>query len=409
MTASDLERAAPGSISGWPAAVPDGDQLAFPVVFMRGGTSRGAFVRAEHLPSEAALRDRVILALYGSPDPRQIDGIGGANPLTSKLAIVTRSERDDADVDYLFAQVAVDAEVVDFGGNCGNMLAGVGPYAIDEGLVDAVDPLTRVRIHNVNTGRVILAEVPVAARRALTAGATRIAGVPRPGACIVLDFAGSSGVLGRGLLPTGAAREELMLSGGERVQASIVDAANPTVFVAIEALGVSPVELLGSAPPEAAIERLRRVRDAAAVALGLASSLARARDETPGIPKAYAVGPPTDYIARHGEVVGAAQISLMARGLAFGAPHNAYATTVAICTAAAARIPGTVVWDQSRERDSDEVRIGHPSGILPVQVAVDLPPGRPPILRRAGIERTARRLLSGLAAVPREVLEESAA
>jgi 2-methylaconitate cis-trans-isomerase PrpF len=374
---------------------------------MRGGTSRGAFVHAEHLPSDPELRDRVVLALYGSPDVRQIDGIGGADPLTSKLAIVSPSEREDADVDYLFAQVGIDAPVVDFGGNCGNMLAGVGPFAVDEGLVPAVEPVTRVRIHNVNTGRVIAAEVPVGEARALTSGATSIAGVPRPGARILLDFAAAAGTLGRGILPTGELRQELELPDGERVEVTIADAANPTVFVAAAAIGLSAEELLGAPPPEAGIERLRTVRDAAAAAVGLAASAASAREESPGIPKAYALAPPADYVATDGARVVAADVSLVGRGLAFGAPHNAYATTVAICTAAAARIPGTVVWDQVPEHDRGvaQVRIGHPGGVLPVEVSVDASVPGTPVLERAGIDRTARRLLAGLAAVPRSVLD----
>jgi 2-methylaconitate cis-trans-isomerase PrpF len=395
-------------VPGWPAAVADGDQLMFPVVFMRGGTSRGAFVHSDALPSDPALRDRVVLALYGSPDVRQVDGIGGADPLTSKLAIVSRSDRDDADVDYLFAQVGVDAPVVDFGGNCGNMLAGVGPFAVDEGLVAAVEPVTRVLIHNVNTGRIIAAEVPVADGRAQTVGTTHIAGVPRPGARIVLDFAAAAGTLGRGLLPTGRRREELELADGTRIEATIADAANPTAFVAAADIGMTAEELLAAFPPEPAIERLRQVRDAAAAALGLARSAGSAREESPGIPKAYALAPPADYVATDGRPIVASDVSMVGRGLTFGVPHGAYASTVSICTAAAARIPGTVVWDQQpdSERDTAQVRIGHPGGVMPVEVSVDTSDPAAPVLRRAGIDRTARRLMTGLAAVPRSVLDE---
>ena len=374
---------------------------------MRGGTSRGAFVRAADLPSDPRLRDRVVLALYGSPDRRQIDGIGGADPLTSKLAIVSPSEREDADVDYLFAQVGIDAPVVDFGGNCGNMLAGVGPFAIDEGLIPVREPSMLVRIHNVNTGQVIGAEITVQDGRARSAGDTHIAGVPRAGARILLDFARSAGVLGRGLLPTGRPSELLELAPGDAVRVSLVDAANPSVFVAARDIDATQVELLSPFPPDHLVERLRRIRDAAAARLGLAGAAETAAVESPGIPKVYAVAPPFDYTTSGGRRMAAGDLSLVGRGLAFGVPHAAYATTAAICTAAAARIPGTVVWEQVPEdrRARAAVAIGHPGGVLPVEVSVRADPGVAPVLERAGIERTARRLLAGLAAVPMSVLD----
>jgi 2-methylaconitate cis-trans-isomerase PrpF len=378
------ERRATGLAAAWPAAVEVGDQLAFPAVLMRGGTSRGAFLRAEDLPVEQDARDRVILAVYGSPDPRQIDGIGGANPLTSKVAIVSRSARADADVDYLFGQVSIDAALVDYGGNCGNMLAGVGPFAVDEGLVAAEEPVARVRIFNVNTDRLVVAEVPVSGGRARAAGETAIAGVPGTGAAIRLDFAETAGTLGRGLLPTGEARE-LLEADGTTFEVSIVDAANPTVFVAAAAVGLGGTAVPGELGGRA-LARMRAIREAAGRRLGL---------DSPGIPKVYAVDTPGDR----------ADVDLVGRGLAFGAPHAAYATTVAVCTAAASRIPGTVVSDQvpDARRGAPELRIGHPSGVLSVQVAVDVSGGEP-MLRRAAVERTARRIASGLAYVPRSVL-----
>jgi 2-methylaconitate cis-trans-isomerase PrpF len=360
----------------WPAAGEEGDQLSFPAVIMRGGTSRGAFLLADDLPADPGLRDRVILAAYGSPDVRQIDGIGGATPVTSKVAIVSRSPDPGVDVDYLFGQVSIDTPIVDYGGNCGNLLAAVGPFAVDQRLVRATEPVTRVAIHNVNTRRLVVAEVPVVGSRARTSGELAIAGVPGTGAPILLDFAAAAGTLGRGLLPTGRPREHL-----DGLDVSIVDAGNPTVFVAGTALGDYDdldAERIG---------RLRRLREAAGRRLGLASE---------GIPKVYAVWPPG---AR-------ADADVLGRGLSFGSPHPAYAATVAVCTAVASRLPDTVVAGQLRSgaADSPELRIGHPSGVLAVEVELARTAGGTPTVRRAALARTARRLVAGLAYVPRSVL-----
>ena len=366
------ERSGSDFVASWPAAIERGDQLALPIVIMRAGTSRGAFFHAGDLPLDPAARDRVILAVYGSPDVRQIDGIGGADPLTSK--------------------VAIDRPLVDYGGNCGNMLAGIGPFAVDEGIVEAVEPTTRVRIHNVNTGRIIVAEVPVSDVRARTSGDAVTAGVPGTGAAIVLDFGATAGTLGRGLLPTGREREVL-----DGVEVTIADAANPTVFVAAREIGLERDSLLDTLE-EGTVQRLRELRAHAAERLGLAPSAARADDESPGIPKVYALAPAGADDRCH----------LVGRGLTFGRPHAAYASTVAICTAVSSRVPGTVVWDQlaPAARDLPELRIGHPAGVLTVQVEVE--EARDGwLVRRAAIERTARRLVSGLAYVPRAVLDEN--
>jgi 2-methylaconitate cis-trans-isomerase PrpF len=381
----------------WAAAVAEGDQLAVRCVLMRGGTSRGAFLLAEDLPDDPALRDRVLLAIYGSPDPRQIDGIGGADPLTSKVAIVSRSSRPDADVDYLFGQVRIDEPVVDYRGNCGNMLAGVGPFAIDEGLVTPLEPVTSVRIHNVNSDRLIIAEVPVATGRARATGGARIAGVPGTGAGILLDFSATGGTLGRGLLPTGSAREKLALGGGDSCLVSIVDAGAPSVFVAARDLGLEGEQFVARPLDAATVERLANIRAAAAERLGLVADRTRAASESPAIPKVYAVHEPVDFVDSLGRAVLAAETTLVGRGLSMGRPHGAYATTVAVATATATRIPGTVVAEQAAVRGADErdVLIAHPGGVTRVEIDVDLSAGEPR-LRRAGIERTARRIMAGL-------------
>ena len=382
---------------GWQAAVAEGDQRAVRCVLMRGGTSRGAFLLAEDLPTEPTLRDRVILAIYGSPDPRQIDGIGGADPLTSKVAIVSRSDHLGADVDYLFGQVRIEDPVVDYRGNCGNMLAAVGPFAIDEGLVAADEPITRVRIFNVNTGRLVVAEVPVWGGRARVSGDATIAGVPGSGAGIALDFSATGATLGRGLLPTGLPREQLELDGGDVVTVSIVDAGAPAVFVAARELGLAGEAFVARPLEPAAITRLTSIRAVAAEHLGLVSDRALAAAETPAVPKVYAVQEAVDYVDSLGRSVRAADTTLAGRGLSMGRPHGAYATTVAVATATAARLPGTLVAEHAAASAGEEpdVRIAHPGGVMRVEVDVDVS-GEEPTLRRAAIERTARRIMAGL-------------
>lgn len=379
----------------WPAARITGDQLAVRCVLMRGGTSRGAFLRAGDLPTDPAARDRVILAMYGSPDSRQIDGIGGADPLTSKVAVVGPPTLPGADVDYLFGQVRVTEPVVDYRGNCGNMLAAIGPFAVDEGLVAATDPITRVRIHQVNTRTLVVAEVPTRGERALTEGSSEVPGVPGTGAGIKLDFAGTAGTFGRGLLPTGRTQEQLC---GLRI--SLVDAGNPTVFVRAADLGLGVADLVGASYARSLLERLESIRGAAAECLGLVSDAGRAAGESPTVPKIYLVHPPSDYTTRSGERVRADEVDLVSRGLSMQRPHAAYAATVAIAAAAAAWIPGTVVAEALRTRASPIVRIGHPSGVLALEVNVDLALSGAPRLTRAVVERTARRLMSGEIYVP---------
>lgn len=372
---------------------------------MRGGTSRGAFLRGEDLPRDPELRDRVILAIYGSPDPRQIDGLGGATPLTSKVAVVSRSERPDADVDYLFGQVRIDEPIIDYTGNCGNMLAAVGPFAVDEGFVSPSEPLTEVRIYCVNTRQIVVADVPVLSSKAQTAGMSTIAGVPGTGAGIMLDFADGGATLGRGLLPTGRACEEIAISGGRSYLTSIVDAGNATVFVRARDLDLDPSTLLADSLDPEVLDILAAIRGVAAERLGLVKEAVLAARETPAVPKIYMVHEPADFVDRSGRFVSALDVTLVARGLSMGRPHTAYALTVAICTAVASGIPETVVATEARiAPDAEFVRIGHPSGVTPVEVELDVTEADRPRIVRARIERTARRLMAGVAYVPAAVL-----
>lgn len=387
----------------WPAARPIGDQLAIRGVFMRGGTSRGAFLRAEDLPPDPVMRDRAILALYGSPDARQIDGLGGADPLTSKIAIVGPPTLPGADVDYLFGQVRIAEPVVDYRGNCGNMLAGIGPFAVDEGLVPATEPTTRVRIHQVNTRTLVVADVPTRGGRALVEGVGKVPGVPGSGAKIRLDFAASADTLGRGLLPTGNAQDDL--SDGDRTyRASIVDAGNPTVFVRAADLGLDAETLLASRYAPELMDRLEAIRGLAGERLGLVGDRRRSASESPTVPKIYLVHPATAYTTSDGALVPASAVDLVARGLVTQRLHAAYAATVAIATAAAACLAGTIVAEITGTRRSGGVRIGHPGGVLTLDAAVEVDTAGVARLTRAVIERTARRIMAGEMYVPLHAL-----
>ncbi|MBN2552503.1 MAG: 3-methylitaconate isomerase, partial [Spirochaetales bacterium] len=240
---------------------------------VRGGTSKAVFLMAHDLPGDPRSRDAVIRAIFGSPDVRQIDGLGGADVLTSKLAIIAPPSRADADVDYTFAQVSFDTDVVDFNSNCGNISSAVGPFAIDTGLVRPADPLTTVRIHQTNTGKLLVAEVPVKRGKAAVEGELHIDGVPGTGAKITLDFSGMAGSLTGRLLPTGSVTDQIVLADGREYTVSVVDVAIPVVFLAAAELGIegteTPREIEGN--PDL-MDTLEEIRGTVAQRIGLVSS-----------------------------------------------------------------------------------------------------------------------------------------
>ncbi len=376
-----------------------GEQLAIPCVFMRGGTSRGAFLLRRDLPADRASLDRVLLSIYGSPDPRQIDGIGGAHPLTSKVAIIGPSTRPDADVDYTFGQVRVGEPVVDYDGNCGNMSSAVGPFAIEQGLIDAREPVTTVRIHSTNTGKVFTADVPVRDGVPRVEGDTVIPGVPGSGAGIWLDFADSGGSMTGGILPTGLRRERLGTSGGNEYVVSLVDVANPCVFVLASDLGLTGTELPADFEQRPKLMReLEEIRSAAAARLGFVSDASLATEQSPAVPKMCIVAPPQDYLTSAGSKISADDVNLVGRSMTMQRPHPAYQVTGATCTAIAALLADTVVAQVYRPEAGMPVRIGHPSGVMRVDAIVE--DGPEPRILRAAQERTARRIMDGYVYVP---------
>jgi 2-methylaconitate cis-trans-isomerase PrpF len=381
--------------------VPDGDQIRLHTVIIRSGTSKGIFLRPEELPEPGPERDAVILALFGSPDPRQIDGLGGGDLLTSKVAIVGPPTHPDADVDYLFGQVDVKTAVVDWSGNCGNVSSGVGPYAIDAGLVEAVEPQTTVRIHNVNTERILLGKVPVAGGKAVTVGETHIDGVPGSGALIEMDFAGSVGGRTGKLLPLGAPSVPVAV-GGEEIAVTLVDAGNLTAFVRARDIGFEPAmtwEEMASAP---VLARVEEIRGAIAVAAGVAPSLEWWGEAPRLLPQLSFVAEPAAYTSQSdGRPVAAEEIDFLARLFVIATFHRAYPLTGLTAAAVASRLRGSVVNDciDPDRRAEPRVRLGHPCGAISARVEVD-DTVAPPEVKEIIIERTARRLMEGDAFLP---------
>jgi 2-methylaconitate cis-trans-isomerase PrpF len=385
-----------------------GDQIRTPTVLYRGGTSKAFFVDRDDLPSQD--REEIaqwILAIYGSPDPRQIDGVGGADGLTSKFAILGSPTRPDADIDYWFAQVGIDEPTVDWSLICGNISSAVGPYAIERGMVAAQAPSTLVRIHNVNTGKIIRAEVPVENGRPRVIGDQRIDGVPGSGAPIQLDLSESTSTQGRGLLPTGNVRDTLSLPGLGEVEFTLVDVALPSLFLRAERFGFTGNE--GPLEIEAASARLADadlVRRHVAAEMGWASSPENARKESPLTPAIVLVSPPQPWEQYGSRLArGAEDCDFTARWVSVRQAHKAGPVTGSVCTGVAAALRGSVVNDVVRPEAhvGGRYRVAHPSGVIDVVIDLDQDSSEI-VIRKAAIIRTARRLLEGFVYASKERL-----
>lgn len=345
-----------------------------PCMIIRGGTSKGLYFLEKDLPQQPEEREQVLLKVMGSPDLKQINGLGGATSVTSKVAIIKVSQREDADVDYTFAQVSVDKPLVSYKGNCGNISSGVGPFALEKGLVPIKEPVTTVRIYNTNTGKVIKAEVQTENGAVKYEGDFKIAGVKGTAAPIKLKFVHPAGTISDKLLPTGQAVDELDVPGFGKVHVSIVDAANPLVFVKAEELGLKGSELPSELDQDKEkLDLLEKVRGLAAVKLGLISDYTKSAWETPGIPKMTFVTTPRSYKTAGGVEIQAEQVDLLSRMMSMQKTHPTYAMTGAMCTAAAAVVPGSIVAQVLRPgTDTQFIRIGHPDGILEAGVDYQL-------------------------------------
>ena len=378
-------------------------QVRIPAVLMRGGTSKAVFFHKNHLPRDPEIRDRIILAAYGSPDPnrRQMDGLGGSLSTNSKVAIISRSPDPQYDVVYNFGQVSIDRPMIDYKGNCGNISAAVGPFAIDEGLVDAVEPITKVRIYQKNTKKLITAEVPVKNGRHNEAGDYAIHGVPTTGAKITLRFCDPGGAVTGRLFPTGNPMDSLEVPGVGKVSLTIIDAGNPWVLVPAREIGLIGTEIEEIDNSEEIRTKLETIRSMAAVLIGLATSAEEASRRSQSVPKIAVLAAPQQYQSINGKTIKAEEIDLVARVMSMGTLHKALAVSCAITAAGAAAVEGTVIRQliHSPDAKQNNFRLGHPSGIFEVGARVRKD-GKSYQYIEANFGRTARRLMEGYILVP---------
>jgi 2-methylaconitate cis-trans-isomerase PrpF len=386
-----------------------GDFQKIPCVIQRAGTSKGVYFHEKDLPESPQLREKVILSVFGSPDIRQIDGLGGADPLTSKMAIIGPSQRDDADVNYTMGQVSINESFIDFTGNCGNISSGVGPFAIDEGLVTVKEPQTVVRIYNTNTKKILKAYVPTYRGKSKYTGDYAIDGVPGTGSKILLDYSETSGTLGGKVLPTGNPVDVISFPAIGEAEVSIVDVGNPCCFFKAESLGFSGIE--GPMDPKVieSLENIELIRGTVSKLLGLATDASKAWIESPTLPLIIFVNEPEDYTSfTDGVRIKDANIDLVSRSFFMQTMHKTYPGTGAVCTAAAAMIEGTIVNRVCSVRASEAkiVRIGHPSGTMPVEVDVENT-SQGPNVKLVAFGRTSRRILEGFVYVPERLFQDN--
>lgn len=377
------------------------NQIGVKATFMRGGTSKGLFFRWEDLPSGEEERDAFLCGAIGSPDSngRQLDGMGGGVSSLSKAMLVRRSEREDIDVDYLFAQVQIGAADVDYGGNCGNLTAAVGAFAVDQGLVQLAEGPGTIRMFNENTEKRIDCHLTVFNGRAAVSGEQSIAGVAGTGSSIRLDFVDPGGTR-TGRLMSGEPRYEVELHDGRELSPSFVDAGNPCVFVDARDLGLTATELPGDiALRENVLEDLEAIRRGTGHVVGLADS---PENVPASVPKIALVGPCARSMTLAEETIQAADCDVQIRMISMTQPHLAIPLTGAMCTAVAARIPGTVVSDIARPVASGKpLRIGTASGVVEAMAEVDVDENGQQRAVSASVYRTARTLMEGTVYAPK--------
>ncbi len=372
--------------------------IRFPATWMRGGTSKGLFVDPADLPVDPARRDALLLRALGSPDPygTQMDGLGGATSSTSKVALVSRSTRPGFDLDYRFGAVAVSEAVIDWSGNCGNLSAAVGVFGLSRSLVAApADGIAMLRIWQANLGQTILAHLPVRDGQAVEDGDFRLAGVAFPGAEIVLDFLDPASETA--LLPTGQPTDRLEIPGLGVIEASLINAGNPTIFVRAADLDLTGTESPADFNRDAALlARCEAIRAHGAVAMRLAARPEDATAQRPHTPKLAFVAPARTYRATDGSLIAASAVDLVARILSMGKLHHAFTATGAVALAVAAMLPGSLARDALGDplAAESEVRIGHAAGVMAVGATVVADQGRWRV-EKVILRRSARRLMEG--------------
>lgn len=374
------------------------ESFAIPCSIIRGGTSKGVFFLESVVPPEGELRDKVLLCALGSPDIRQIDGLGGANSLTSKVCIIGPSNREDADVDYTYGQVSIEKAMIDWEGNCGNLTSAVGVFAISQNLLKPIEPMTSVRIYNTNSNKIIHATYPVKDGVVLSEGDYNIPGVPGTGAKIKVDFFDPAGSITLKLLPTGNTKDFIDLGDKGIFTVSIVDAGNPVIFLNAEDIGLTGTELpseIDRIPGK--LELLEEIRSVCAELIGIVPDRSLALSKSPAYPKIAFVTISKDYVNTEGIIIKSEDVDLVARMVSLQKMHRAFAVTGAICTGAASKIKGTIVNDivSNRSRHSDTLILGQPYG--PMEVTIEMEDDK---IIKEGIFRTARKILDGTVYIP---------
>ncbi len=386
-------------------------QIRIPATYMRGGTSKGVFFRLQDLPEAAQVpgkvRDELLLRVIGSPDPygKQIDGMGGATSSTSKTVILSKSDQADHDVDYLFGQVSIDKPFVDWSGNCGNLSAAVGAFAITGGLVDPSripeNGVATVRIWQANIGKTIVAHVPITNGAVQETGDFELDGVTFPAAEVQMEFMDPAEE-GGAMFPTGNLVDDLQVPGIGTIKATMINAGIPTIFINAEALGYTGTELQEAINSDTeALTRFESIRAHGAVRMGLISNIEEAatRQHTPKV--AFVAGP-KDYVSSSGKNVAASDIDLLVRALSMGKLHHAMMGTAAVAIGTAAAVPGTLVNLAAGGGVRHSVQFGHPSGTLRVGAEADNS-GGDWIVTKATMSRSARVLMEGWVRIPGEV------
>jgi 2-methylaconitate isomerase len=387
-------------------------QIKIPATYMRGGTSKGVFFKLQDLPLAAQVagpdRDKLLLRVIGSPDPygKQIDGMGAATSSTSKTVILAKSSKPDHDVDYLFGQVSIDQPFVDWSGNCGNLSAAVGPFAISNGLVDASrvphDGVATIRIWQANISKTIIAHVPMTNGAVQETGDFELDGVTFPAAEVQLEFmdpAAEEEGAGGSMFPTGNVVDDLEVPGVGTFKATMINAGIPTIFLNAEAIGYSGTELQDAINNDAkALAMFETIRAYGALKMGLIKDLSEAakRQHTP---KVAFVGKPKSYTASSGKAIGAGDADLTVRALSMGKLHHAMMGTAAVAIGTAAAIPGTLVNLAAGGGERTSVKFGHPSGTLRVGAQAAQENGEW-VVKKAIMSRSARVLMEGWVRVP---------
>jgi 2-methylaconitate cis-trans-isomerase PrpF len=391
---------------------PRSDQVSIPAAWVRGGSSNAVFYHEKDIPAQGPIRDRVLKRVMGTPDPIQIDGLGGAKAVTSKIAIIRPSKREDADIDYIFAQSGVAIDTIDYSANCGNISSGVGPFAIDEGLVRqfrkgrSIDPKFRtqeVRIYNTGTEKVLISHVPIDEDEySVASGEYTMAAVPGTGAPILMDYRETIGAShNNGVLPTGNPTDRIRLEDGRSIDITIGDVGNTIVFVSAEDMSISSQESAQTLTEnKALLDRVREVRGKASLLIGLCKSWQNVDQESPFMPMLSIISPPP---------ANDAEAQMSGRLFLDNMCHESMAGTASVCTAAVSRTKGTLVYDLvgAKGRAKNVLNIAHPLGSIPValEVEVGTEDTREPKFSTLSFIRTSRRLMDGKVYVPKSVFE----